>query len=67
MATYALVSVVASRDNTNVKVYALPDGNMEEEATLDAMKKRFFPVSNGTFFKVVSTIWSPFCSLAGET
>ncbi|MDH5440248.1 MAG: hypothetical protein OEY31_06560 [Candidatus Bathyarchaeota archaeon] len=50
----ALLSVVASRDNTNVKIYSLPEGALVGEAALNTMDKRFFSLPNGTFFKVVS-------------
>jgi mannose-6-phosphate isomerase-like protein (cupin superfamily) len=54
IATSALVSIVASQDDTHVRVYNLSDNNLLDEAELNAMEKTFVRLPNGTRFKVVS-------------
>ena len=49
---FALLSVVACQDDTEVKVYSLPDKELVRVATLDKMSKLFTKLPNGTFFKV---------------
>jgi len=49
---FALLSVVACQDDTEVKVYSLPDKELVRVATLDEMGKLFTKLPNGTFFKV---------------
>jgi len=56
VASYALISLVAAKDNTNVKVYTLEDDTWSSEAelNLNMMEKRFISLPNGTIFKVGS-------------
>ena len=48
------LSIVASRNNTSVRIYTLPDERLVSKAELDAMEKHFVTLSNGSRFKVVS-------------
>ena len=50
----SLVAIVASGDNTNVKVYSLEGNELLSEAELDSMQKHLVSLPNGTIFKVVS-------------
>ncbi len=52
--TSSLVTIVASTDNTNVKLYDLTDDELMSEAQLGDMEKHFVSLPNGTIFKVVS-------------
>ncbi|MDH5440263.1 MAG: hypothetical protein OEY31_06635 [Candidatus Bathyarchaeota archaeon] len=56
VASYALISLVAAKDNTNVKVYTLEDDTWSSEAelNLNMMEKRFISLPNGTTFRIES-------------
>ncbi len=56
VASYALISLVAAQDDTNVKVYTLEDDTWAFHAglNLNMMEKRFISLPNGTIFKVGS-------------
>jgi hypothetical protein len=56
VASYALISLVAAQDDTNVKVYTLEDDTwaFHAELNLNMMEKRFISLPNGTIFKVGS-------------
>jgi len=53
-ANSSLITIIAFEDNTDVKVYTLPDNTLESETTLNAMEKHFVELPNGTIFKVVT-------------
>ena len=53
-ANMSLLSVVASEDNTNFKVYNLTTGKQISEGHLASMQNQYTLLPNGTFFKVVS-------------
>ena len=53
-ASSALVSIVALQDDTDVRVYTLPDNTLAAEDSLNTMEKQFVRLPNGTKFKVVS-------------
>ena len=50
----SLVAIVASEDNTNVKLYSLEGNELLSEAQLGDMEKHLVSLPNGTTFKVVS-------------
>lgn len=52
VADFALLTAVAYQDDTEVKVYTLPDGELVKATALDKMSKLFVKLNNGTFFKV---------------
>jgi hypothetical protein len=52
IAKSALLSIVAHYDNTEVKVFLLPDTRLIEHKTINRMEKIFITLPNGTFFKV---------------
>jgi hypothetical protein len=54
VATQGYVSIVASQDGTQVRVYTLPGKTLVSEFSLNAMGKRYVSLPNGTMFKVVS-------------
>ena len=53
-ASSALVSIVALQDDTDVRVYTLPDNTLAAEDSLNTMEKQFVRLPNGTGFKVIS-------------
>ena len=54
VATSTLLTVVAARDDTNVRVYDLIADELVSEGQLSDMEKHFVTLANGTIFKVVS-------------
>jgi len=52
IAESALVGVIAYTDETEVKVYMLPNNQLVEDEIIDEMEKLFVRLPNGTFFKV---------------
>ncbi|MEM2941470.1 MAG: hypothetical protein QW304_07980 [Thermoproteota archaeon] len=52
---YGYISILASQDGTQVRVYTLPDRQLVSEATLDSMQKHYVRLPNGTMFKIVSS------------
>ena len=54
VAKFALISIVATKDNTDVKVYTLNDGKLVSSVELNTMQKHFVTLPNGTIFKIVS-------------
>ena len=52
--TTAQLYVVGCQDGTSVTVYSLPNLQVLGQFTVDRMNKNSLPVSNGTWFKVVS-------------
>ncbi|MEM2669604.1 MAG: hypothetical protein QXJ13_06990 [Candidatus Bathyarchaeia archaeon] len=52
VARSALLSIVAHQDNTEVKVFLLPEMRLVEHKTINKMEKVFVTLPNGTFFKV---------------
>ena len=54
MALKSLLIIVASNDNTNVKVYDLASNELISEKTLNNMGRHYVLLNNGTKFKVVS-------------
>jgi len=48
------IAIVASKEDTHVKVYTLPEKRIVSEASLDFMESHFVQLPNGTVFKVVS-------------
>ncbi|MGC8831506.1 MAG: hypothetical protein ACP5PQ_02880 [Thermoproteota archaeon] len=55
VADHGYLSIVASQDGTQVRVYTLPDKTLVSEATLNSMQKHYVRLSNGTMFKIVSS------------
>jgi hypothetical protein len=56
VASYALISLLAAKDDTNVEVYTFEDDKWASEAelNLNMMEKHFISLPNGTIFKVGS-------------
>ncbi|MEM2941150.1 MAG: hypothetical protein QW304_06345 [Thermoproteota archaeon] len=54
VATQGYISILASQDGTQVRVYTLPGKELVSEFSLNSMEKRYVPLPNGTMFKVVS-------------
>ncbi|MEM2960687.1 MAG: hypothetical protein QXU67_03685, partial [Candidatus Bathyarchaeia archaeon] len=54
IALKALLTIVATADNTNVAVYDLTTGNLIDAASLGAGERRYVLLNNGTRFKVLS-------------
>ncbi len=54
IALKSLLVIVASNDNTNVKVYDLTSNNLISEKNLKSMERHYVLLNNGTRFKVVS-------------
>ncbi|MEM2941190.1 MAG: hypothetical protein QW304_06545 [Thermoproteota archaeon] len=51
---HGYLSILASRNDTHVKVYTLPGKELVSEATLNSMQKHYVRLPNGTMFKIVS-------------
>jgi len=54
LATKALLVIVGTEDNTNIKVYNFPNKTILDQATINGMEKHFVLLANGTKFKVVA-------------
>ncbi|MEM2129476.1 MAG: hypothetical protein QXZ70_02635 [Candidatus Bathyarchaeia archaeon] len=54
VSTVALLTIVASKDDTNVKVYNLETDELIFQDTIDDMERCYITLANGTVFKVVS-------------
>ncbi|MEM1557226.1 MAG: hypothetical protein QXT26_00575 [Thermoproteota archaeon] len=54
LGTQGYISILASKDDTLVRVYTLPGDRLVAEKSLKAMQKMYVPLPNGTMFKVVS-------------
>ncbi|MEM2941673.1 MAG: hypothetical protein QW304_09035 [Thermoproteota archaeon] len=55
VADHGYLSILASQDGTQVRVYTLPDKRLVSEETLNAMGKVYVRLPNGTMFKIVSS------------
>ncbi|MEM1558213.1 MAG: hypothetical protein QXG12_06445 [Thermoproteota archaeon] len=51
---HGYISILASQDDTHVRVYTLPDKKLISEALLNQMQKHYIRLPNGTMFKIVS-------------
>ncbi len=54
VSTVALLTIVASRNNTNVEVYNLVTDELIFQGMINDMEKHYVTFANGTVFKVVS-------------
>lgn len=54
IANSTLLTIVSSRDDTNVRVYDLVTDELVSEGNLGELEKLFVTLANGTIFKVVS-------------
>jgi len=54
VSTTALLTIVAARDDTNIKVYNLTTDELVSEGQLSNMERHFVTLANGSIFKAVS-------------
>jgi hypothetical protein len=52
--TGGFIAIIGSGEETHVRVYVMPGGEMVSEASLGPMERHFVSLPNGTAFKVVS-------------